>query len=209
MPSRTYAKVTPKNARFNSKQNTAMLSALSGLYTLVKSWVWVANSAGQASQRTPSYNVKAVVKIAGRKNPLTVEMPVGFQVAYNPDNGSQRKGDMTRWLTALKIGSVENFPRVAELYAEHITFFGYKLLTSQDTSREGCLMASILNHLEIAGHGQLMSLQYSTNDTIERGKIVEVIKNRMDFSKRAIEGKFWQAKNTSRHSTKNLGDIVI
>lgn len=206
---RTYAETSPKNAKFSNKQNLGFLSALSGLYGLVKSWVWVANSAGQASQRTPSYNVIAQVKIAGIKNPLTVKMPIGFQIAYNSENGSQRKGDMTRWLTDLRIGELKHFPKIAELYAEHITFFGYKLLTSQDTSREGCLMAILLNHLESEGNGKLISLQYSTNDAIEREAIAETMKNRIDFSNRAINGKFWSVKNTSKKSARSLGDIVI
>ncbi len=209
MSSRIYASVTPKNAKFNSKQNASMLTALSGLYSLIKSWTWVANSAGQASQRTPSWDVVSKVKVVGRKNLLTVEMPIGFQIAYNPANGSQLKGDMTRWLTALKIGKLENFPRVAELYAEHLTFFGYKMMTSQTDSREGCLMAVVLNHLEKTANGKLDSIAWGNSETRNREDIESAMEYRIDFSTRAIEGDFWREKKQTRESTRSLDGIKI
>lgn len=206
--SRIYASVLPKNAKFNTVQKSAFLTQLAGLYLLIKSWVWVANPAGQSSQRTPAYPVTAVVKIKGRKNPLTVNMPIGFQVAYNPSNGNQQKGDMTRWLTALRIGTLDNFPRIAELYAEHLTFFGYKMLTSLDTSREGCLMASALNHLE-SDIAILVSCQWGENEVVNRDEIELAMNSRVDFSKRAIDGGFWTEKVQSKKSIRNLDGITI
>jgi hypothetical protein len=207
--SRIYASFAPKNLKFNTAQKTLMLSALGGLYMLVKSWVWIANPAGQASQRTPSWDVTATIKVMGRKNPITVKMPIGFQVAYNPQTGSQRKGDMTRWLTALRIGDLENFPRIVEIYAEHLTFFGYKMLTSLDTSREGCLMARCLDALENEGKAKLLTLQYGENEVIERDAIENSMSGKIAFSKRAIEGEFWVAKTQSLKSSRTLGDITI
>ncbi|GAG01802.1 unnamed protein product [marine sediment metagenome] len=79
-------------------------------------------------------------------------------MAVDPANGRRIKGAGSKFLKALQAKHVD--PKNAiPLISELLTYFGAKLITSQDQKYEGALMAQIVNHLETVGGVTLEKLR--------------------------------------------------
>ncbi len=154
MPS-DIVKVT--KAAFKSAQVNLALNAMGTLRPLVRSFFYVKNPVGQAFQRYFDQPLTGTIKVKGRKSPLKLEIPRLWCVAVDPANGRRVKGAGSKFLKALEAKHID--PKNAlPLISELLTYFGSKLITSQDQKFEGALMAQIVQHLETEGGVTLESL---------------------------------------------------
>ena len=137
-------------AAFKPAQITVALEAMATLRPLVRSFFYVKNPVGQAFQRYFDQPLAGEVKVKGRKSPLQILIPRLWCVAVDPENGRRIKGAGSKFLKALQAQHVD--PKNAlPLLSELLTYFGAKLITSQDQKYEGALMAQIVEHLESVG----------------------------------------------------------
>jgi hypothetical protein len=144
-------------AAFKSAQVNLALEAMATLRPLVRGFFYVKNPVGQAFQRYFDQPLQGTVKVKGRKAALKLEIPRLWCVAVDPANGRRVKGAGSKFLKALQAKHVD--PKNAiPLLSELLTYFGAKLITSQDQKYEGALMAQIVNHLESEGGLTLESL---------------------------------------------------
>ncbi len=144
-------------ASFKGPQITLALQAMAALRPLVREFFFVKNPVGQAFQRRFDQPLTGRVKVKGRKSPLLIEIPRLWCVAVDPSDGRRRKGNGSKFLKALQAQHVSpgnTLPLIGEL----LTYFGAKLITSQDQKFEGALMAQIVNHLETTGAVTLETL---------------------------------------------------
>ena len=137
-------------ATFKSPQIALALEAMATLRPLVRAFFYVKNPVGQAFQRYFDQPLTGMVKVKGRKSPLKLEIPRLWCVAVDPANGRRIKGAGSKFLKALQAQHID--PKNAlPLISELLTYFGAKLITSQDQKFEGALMAQIVQHLESGG----------------------------------------------------------
>ena len=137
-------------ATFKPAQVNLALEAMATLRPLVRSFFYVKNPVGQAFQRYFDQPLAGEVKVKGRKSPLQILIPRLWCVAVDPANGRRIKGAGSKFLKALQAQHVD--PKNAiPLVSELLTYFGAKLITSQDQKFEGALMAQIVDHLESTG----------------------------------------------------------
>ena len=144
-------------AAFKPAQVNLALEAMATLRPLVRSFFYVKNPVGQAFQRYFDQPLTGTIKVKGRKAALKLEIPRLWCVAVDPANGRRIKGAGSKFLKALQAKHID--PKNAlPLISELLTYFGAKLITSQDQKFEGALMAQIVEHLESVGNVTLESL---------------------------------------------------
>lgn len=140
--------VKVSKAQFNAKQITAALNGMANLRGLIRGFFHVKNPVGQAFQRYFAEILESTIKVKGRKTAIKVTVPRLHCVAVDPANPARRiKGAGSKFLKALAAKHVSEANAIP-LAAELLTYFGSKLITSQDQKFEGALMAQVVNHLE-------------------------------------------------------------
>ena len=158
-------------AAFKPAQVTLAFEAMATLRPLVRSFHFVKNPVGQAFQRYFDQPLAGEVKVKGRKSPLQILIPRLWCVAVDPANGRRVKGAGSKFLKALQAKHID--PKNAlPLISELLTYFGAKLITSQDQKYEGALMAQVVNHLETVGGVSLAKLR--VGDTLHSREAITV-----------------------------------
>lgn len=141
--------VKTSSAKFTSKQVSLALAGMASLRSLIRGFFHVKNPVGQAFQRYFAEVLESRIKVTGRKQSIKVTIPRLWCVAVDPANNRRVKGAGSKFLKALSAKHV-NDKNAIPLASELLTYFGSKLLTSQDQKFEGALMAQIVSHLETA-----------------------------------------------------------
>lgn len=141
-------KVKTTVAKFNAKQVTVALTGMASLRNLIRGFFHVKNPVGQAFQRYFAEILESTIKVKGRKTAIKVTIPRLWCVAIDPANGRRIKGAGSKFLKALSAKHVDD-KNAIPLASELLTYFGSKLITSQDQKFEGALMAQIVSHLEL------------------------------------------------------------
>lgn len=139
--------VATSKAKFNSKQVELALGGLASLRGLIRGFFHVKNPVGQAFQRYFAEILESRIKVSGRKSPLKVTIPRLWCVAVDPANNRRVKGAGSKFLKALAAKHIAD-KNAIPLAGELLTYFGAKLITSQDQKFEGALMAQIVSHIE-------------------------------------------------------------
>jgi hypothetical protein len=139
-----------KGAKFSKNQINLALESMKNLRDLVHAFIYVKNPVGQYFQRIFDYPIIAVIKVAGRKTAVTVELPPKWTPAVNPKPYRRNKGEGAMFLKYLTAGAVDD-ANVIPLACELLAWDAAKLSTATQTSKEGALHASAFRQREAGG----------------------------------------------------------
>lgn len=196
--------VTTSKAKFNNKQVKLALDGMANLRGLIRGFFHVKNPVGQAFQRYFAEVLESTIKVKGRKQSIKVTIPRLWCVAVDPANNRRVKGAGSKFLKALAARHVAESNAVP-LAGELLTYFGSKLITSQDQKFEGALMAQVVNHLETECGIALESLSVG-DKKFDREAIATKRDNQLKYLQVLIDAGI--APEHVRQSVANVGSEV-
>lgn len=196
--------VVTSKAKFDGKQINFALDGLASLRGLIRGFFHVKNPVGQAFQRYFAEILESRIKIRGRKSPIKVTIPRLWCVAVDPANDRRIKGAGSKFLKALSAKHIAD-KNAIPLAGELLTYFGSKLITSQDQKFEGALMAQIVAHLETNCGLTLESLTIGDKQ-FDREAIETKQANQLHYLQVLIDAGI--APEYTRQSVANVGDDV-